>query len=188
MIPVMCASGKEALSYINNNRYNFEICLLDICMPEMSGVELAKKIKHTNPLLPLIALSSAVDYINTSDFDAKLDKPINKLQLFHEIYKIISQHVNDSAFIGEMKESPNLNYRRIQPIVKFNENLKILIAEDEVVNQTVISDMLKNIGYKNFSMSSDGQEAIEKIDIAFNKDIPYEILIVGFENAENRWI
>ena len=59
--------------------------LIDICMPKISGVQLAQKIKNERPLFPLIALSSVDSFVDTSNFESKLDKPINKIQLFNAI-------------------------------------------------------------------------------------------------------
>ena len=91
MRPIVCASALEALRMVLSGRYSFDIGLIDICMPGISGSELAKQIKEEQPLLPLIALSSIDSFVNTTDFEQKLDKPINKLQLFNNIHHIISK-------------------------------------------------------------------------------------------------
>jgi CheY-like chemotaxis protein len=119
MCPIICASAKEALKHISTNRYEFELGLIDICMSPMNGVELSKRIKHICPLFSMIALSSVSDFIITTDFDAKLDKPINKVQLFYTMHKIISQNIKDSALLNNnIKNSPN---RRLLGVNNNNE-------------------------------------------------------------------
>lgn len=176
MNPVICASSKEAIKHITANRYEFELGLLDICMPGMNGVELSNKIKQENPLFPLVALSSASEFINLSNFDAKLDKPINKIQLFNVIHKIISQNIKDSAYIGESDEydfeTPFINSSN------FNKNIKILIAEDILYNQTLIHNMINTLGYSEISVASDGQETIEYLDSAYKSGNPFSILLL----------
>jgi signal transduction histidine kinase/DNA-binding response OmpR family regulator len=177
MNPIICASGKEALKYISANRYNFELGLLDICMPEMNGVELSNHIKGLKPLFPLVALSSAVEFINTSNFYSVLNKPINKLQLFNIIHKIVTLNTKDSSYIGQTitptsKSSNNLENK------DFNKNLKILIAEDISYNQILIHNIVNSLGYNNVTVVSDGQETIEVIDESNTKGNSFDILLL----------
>ena len=191
MNPILCASGKEALKYVSANRYDFELGLLDICMPNMNGVELSNHIKNLKPLFPLIGLSSATEFINTSNFDSVLPKPINKLQLFNIIHKIVTLNTKDSSYIGtssipsgtssipsgtssipNRKSSNNLENKY------FNKNVKILIAEDISYNQTLIHNIVTSLGYDNVTVVSDGQETIEIIDDSNNKGESFDILLL----------
>lgn len=182
MYPIMCASAKEAIKLIAANRYEFELGLLDICMPGMNGVELSKVIKHENPLFPLVALSSASEFINISNFDAKLDKPINKLQLFNIIHKIVSQNIKDSAYIGgdekELRVKTGITSPNNSPISQFNSDIRILIAEDVLYNQTLMYNMATTLGYPNTEVASDGQETIECLDSEYNKKNPFDVLLL----------
>jgi CheY-like chemotaxis protein len=99
--PIVCASGKEVLRLIANDRYEFDLFLIDLTLGDMSGVDLASKIKNKNPLYPVVALTSTKDIMNMSIFDGKVDKPVNKLNLFNTIHKIIKQNMNESGFIYE---------------------------------------------------------------------------------------
>ena len=177
--PVICASGKEALKYISADRYNFELGLIDICMPDIDGVQLAEQIKYQKPLFPLVALSSLSGFVDVSNFDAKLDKPINKLQLFNIIHKIVSQNLKNSAYIGA---APLPHSRRISPANipnhQFTKEVRILIAEDILYNQTLLDNMVRNLGYSSVTLSSDGQEAIEKLDKAYKANEPFSILLL----------
>jgi CheY-like chemotaxis protein len=73
----------------------------------MSGVDLTSKIKNKNPLFPVIALTSSKDFMNMSVFDGKIDKPINKLNVFNSIHKIIKQNINESGFVYEGDSDKN---------------------------------------------------------------------------------
>jgi signal transduction histidine kinase/DNA-binding response OmpR family regulator len=173
--PIICASALEALRMVMGNRYNFSLGLIDICMPGTSGTELAKQIKEELPLFPLIALSSADSFINTSEFEQKLDKPINKVQLFDAIYKIISKNQTPSAYIGENTE----NFSPIcSPSINHSKNIKILIAEDISYNQTLLINMLEILSYTNIDVSEDGQVAFEKIKKSHLDNDPYDILLL----------
>ena len=186
--PVVCASTKEAVQLISNDRYNFELGLVDCNM-----LEFAKLIKHTKPLFPLVALSSSEEFINISNFDAKLNKPVNKLQLFNIIHKIIMQNINDSAYIGsesdtESMESPQSINRQLSPnssnlsslssLSSFDKNIKILISEDILYSQTLLFNMCQFLGYNNVFVASDGQETIEILDNAYDSNNMFSLLLL----------
>jgi CheY-like chemotaxis protein len=148
-------------------------------MPDIDGVELAETIKATKPLFSLVALSSVSEFINTSNFEAKLDKPVNKLQLFNVIHKIISHNINDSSYIGEGKSPFRKNtFKHNLQHSKFSRDVKILIAEDVVYNQTLLHNMVTDLGYSDITVASDGQETIEKLDNAYESKTPYHILLL----------
>lgn len=51
-----CKDGKEAWSEFNKN--DFDLCILDVMLPEMDGFTLAKKIREINEDIPIIFLSA----------------------------------------------------------------------------------------------------------------------------------
>jgi len=178
MNPIICASGVEASRLISANRYNFELGLIDICMPGISGSQLAKQIKEDRPLFPLIALSSLDSFNITSDFESKLDKPFNKVQLFNSIYKII---YSDNNTKSSLMDDININDEKLiinSPNTDFNKSIRILIAEDIKYNQTLLINMLKTLGYFNVEVSDDGKQAIEYIDKANKENNSFDILLL----------
>lgn len=174
MKPIICASALEALRMVMSDRYNFSIGLIDICMPGTSGSELAKQIKEERPLFPLIALSSLDTFITTKDFEQKLDKPINKIQLFNAIHSILSKKKIQSAFIGEENSSSDSS----SPSYKFNKNARILITEDITYNRNMLENMLENLKYNNIDSAENGKIAIEMIEKANNNGKPYDIILL----------
>ena len=183
MKPIVCASGIEALKLILDNRYDFDLALIDICMPGMSGIQLAEKIKKDRPLFPLIALSCLDSLVNYSDFESKLDKPINKIHLFNAIYNIISQNLYKSVYIGEKSESDsddNISSpsKSNSPSSDFDKRIKILIAEDICYNQTLLMDMLGTLDYKNVTLARDGLETIQIIDKSYENGDTFDILLL----------
>jgi CheY-like chemotaxis protein len=174
VIPTMVASAKEAISIVSNNRYRFDIGLIDICMPDMDGVELAALIKKERPLLPLIALSSLDAFDHGCDFECKLNKPINKIQLYDKIQRSIS-----SSILPDMVSGPT-NGHNTSPIIRLPEtnNCRILIAEDVAYNRDVLSQLVKQIGYNNIDFAVDGSQAIEKMHKAVDECDPYKVLLL----------
>ncbi len=177
MKPVMCASALEAIRLIMNNRYPFELGLIDICMSPISGVQLAKEIKEEKPLFPLIALSSVDSFVDSTNFEYKLNKPINKTQLFSCIYKVLKSNRVNNAYIGDMtdSESPRTSPSN-SPISKYNKTAKILIAEDIYYNQTMLVNMLISMGFNNVTAVNDGLEAVKELN---NNE--YDVLLLDLK-------
>jgi len=179
MYPVICASEKEAIKLVSGNRYEFDLGIIDVCGEDMLGVKLAEQIKCIKPLFPLIALSSVNGFID-SNFDSKLNKPINKIQLFNSIHKIINQNINDEFYVGDIPiHQLTTRCTAINSDTNlFDKNIKIMIAEDILYNQTLLKNMVNKLGYNDVAVVSDGEEAIQKMDEAHNLNSPYVILLL----------
>jgi two-component system sensor histidine kinase/response regulator len=176
MNPIICGSGKEAIRLLHSNRYDFELGLIDICMPEIDGVQLAAQIKLDRPLFPLVALSSVSGFIDTSNFEYKLDKPINKLQIFNVIHNIITNKTHNHTC---MKKDITVHQNTSKNSPKdFSRDIKILIAEDVLYNRELIKDMINSIGYNNMTIVDDGIEAINMITKAKDEQKQYKVLLV----------
>jgi two-component system sensor histidine kinase/response regulator len=167
MKPIICASGLEALHLININRYNFELALIDICMPDMSGTQLAEQIKNERPFFPLIALSSIDSYSLGSYFEYKLEKPFKNIQLFNCIYNVILNNINNNSNFNPMNNSN-----------EFDNSINILIAEDVNYNQVILVNMLESLNYKNISIANNGKETIDLIDKSYKINKPFDILLL----------
>jgi len=181
MKPISCSSAKEAVSMISSDRYEFDIGIIDICMPDINGIDLAKRIKEINPLLPLIALSSVDSFSNMStDFVFKLDKPVNKLQLFSCLTKTIQKH--NILNTNHTKVKINTKDKR-SPSIKFKKNARILITEDISYNRTLLMTIVNQLGYKNVDTAENGKIAIDMITNAQN-NIQYDILLLDIRMPE----
>lgn len=134
MQPVIVGSGIEALHLIRQKRFNFSLGIIDICMPNMSGLELASNIKDEIPYFPMIALSSSYKNIIATHFEVVLQKPCDKLQLFNSIHKIVSEWEPSPPV------SPSISFSKIPDYSDEDED------EDETYFFTRFSD---NSEYKN---------------------------------------
>lgn len=189
MKPISCSSAKEANSMILSNRYDFKIGIIDICMPDTNGIDLAKQIKEINHVLPLIALSSLDSFTNMStDFVSKLDKPVNRLQLFSTLIKTIQKHTdinkNNNVVQTSSKTLIKNNECTTSPSSKFKKNARILIAEDISYNRTLLVTIVNQIGYNNVDVAENGKVAIEMIKTAKDKGIQYDILLLDIRMPE----
>src|SRR5450755_2272524 len=53
---VLCADGQAAIEKFNKE--NFDICLLDVMMPNKDGFAVAKKIRQTSDLIPILLITA----------------------------------------------------------------------------------------------------------------------------------
>ncbi len=186
MIPFEAASGEKALELIKENE-NFNLAVLDMQMPEMDGLELAKRIRKMPEKgdMPLIMLSSIGNLYEMPKnlFAAQLVKPIKLEDLFTEVLNVISY----SKKIKKHKLDYMVNRKLSKQLP-----LKILIAEDNLINQKLIISLLGKMGYKIDAVAN-GKEAVDavekqKYDIVF-MDIQMPVMsgIEATKEIINRW-
>ncbi len=88
----LCVNGKEALESFKRNEYN--LCIIDIMMPEMDGLTLAREIKKVKPGIPFIFLTAKnlkEDIIEgfISGADDYITKPFSMEELLYRIEAIL---------------------------------------------------------------------------------------------------
>jgi CheY-like chemotaxis protein len=152
--PTLAASGKSAM-YILSEETDFDLVMIDMEMPQMNGVDAAKAIREKLPNVPLILLSSIGDEYAKNDmqlFSSVLTKPIKQQTLGKHILGALSQKIQFSQAVPQNKAKLESDFSERYP-------LDILIAEDNLVNQTVIKSILKKLGYDPVVVAN-GQESI----------------------------
>ncbi|MEN9214664.1 MAG: response regulator [Gloeomargarita sp. DG02_3_bins_56] len=152
------ASGAEALAKIRERDY--AVVLVDMNMPGMDGLTLGRQIKQDPQLahLPLIMLTSShlgeeVKQALAIGFAAHLVKPVKASRLLDTIMSALEGEVTDST---EVTPSASL-----QPVLP-TSSLRILLAEDNPVNQKVALKQLASLGFAA-DVAANGQEALEMI-------------------------
>jgi PAS domain S-box-containing protein len=135
-------SGRDALKILENNSIDF--IFLDIQMPEMSGYELAKKIReweNSNRRIPIIALTAGVikgekQKCLDAGMDSYISKPLDRNTLLNVVneylYSIIIQDTNSSEF----KTKLNIHFDSNDLLNRLNNN------------NTIFEKMI-HIGYSN---------------------------------------
>ncbi|MDZ8096808.1 MAG: PAS domain S-box protein [Nostoc sp. DedQUE05] len=149
-------SGKEALVKLAQGT-QFDIAILDMQMPEMDGITLARQIRKQSGCqnLPLVIMTSLAKVETFSDFNdvqfaAALSKPIKHSQL----YDVMTRVLGNQPILGSISHFPLVDRHLVHRLP-----LRILLAEDTVVNQKVALLMLQKIGY-GAEVVSNGLEAI----------------------------
>jgi signal transduction histidine kinase/CheY-like chemotaxis protein/ligand-binding sensor domain-containing protein len=139
--PVLAHSAKEAIEILAGN--SFDLALTDMQMPEMDGIALAQHIRSNYPKLPVLLLSSIGDekakhHVNL--FNAILTKPVKQQVL----YKHVVHHLRQQGV--PMQEEQSTAKKLSEDFAK-EHPLRILIAEDNPVNQKLAERVLIKLGY-----------------------------------------
>jgi CheY-like chemotaxis protein len=137
---------------------NFDLAIIDMHMPGMDGMELARAMHQLAPKLPLVLFSSlgrkeAGD--TEGHFSAYLAKPLRQSQLFDTLVGLLSRGTAPKKAEGP---KPRLDASMAQ-----RHPLRILLAEDNVVNQKLALRLLAQMGYRA-DLASNGIEAIECVE------------------------
>ncbi|MDJ0731657.1 MAG: response regulator [Crocosphaera sp.] len=155
-------SAEKALEWLRRG-ITFDVAILDMNMPEMDGLDLAREIrKQPNcASLPLVMLSSITKAEMASqgsqgEFAAVLIKPVQQSQLYYALMEI---------FAGQpiIITKPKPEQSSAQSSLGQTHPLKILVAEDVVVNQQVVNLLLKKLGYWA-DMVSNGREVLDALN------------------------
>ncbi len=135
----------------------FDICIIDIQLPGISGYEVARQIRtHTKRCPVLLAMSLPLERnarkCEEAGFDGFLKKPVRKEKLLIILEQLIG------------KKSENKNKKIITEYTVREEikgNVRILVAEDNIVNQKLVKMMLNKAGYQVL-VADNGRIAMEK--------------------------
>ena len=149
-------SALEALRWLDAGEA-FDLAIVDMHMPEMDGVALARQIRERRAALPLVLFSSLGRREVGEDgalFNAFLGKPIKQSHLFDALVGLL---VEDAAPRPAEVAKPTLD-----PQMATRHPLRILLAEDNVVNQKLALRLLQQMGYRA-DLASNGIEAIESV-------------------------
>jgi signal transduction histidine kinase/CheY-like chemotaxis protein/ligand-binding sensor domain-containing protein len=154
---VAAASGRQALEILTAN-HGFNLVITDMEMPEMDGVGLAREIKSTYKDLPVIMLSSIGDGSKKKYpglFSAILTKPVKQSQLGKSLQAEFQGKIQIPIPETKPDKLLDVNFAKEHP-------LNILVAEDNTVNQKLISRMLEKLGYE-FELAHNGYETLDKL-------------------------
>ena len=154
LAPILVQSGKEALEALSRNP-GVDLVITDRHMPEMDGIALAQQIRGRYSKLPIILLSS-VGSEKENDwpelFTSILTKPIKQALLCRHVLNSLREK---ARFATEQKHTKG----KISTGFSLQFPLRILVAEDNLINQRLIVHVLNNLGYDPESVEN-GQEAV----------------------------
>ncbi|WP_438479049.1 PAS domain S-box protein [Oleiharenicola lentus] len=174
MVPRTVETPAEALALLRAGE-KFDAAVLDMQMPDMDGLMLAAAIRdlRTAEQLPLILLSSMGKQEDLHNlFAANLTKPVKPSQLLDVLSQLFwrgrEETVASTSVVNVQGGS--------RPEIQHPD--RVLLAEDNLVNQKVALHMLRNLGYRA-DLAANGLEVIDAV-----KRQTYDIILMDVQMPE----
>jgi signal transduction histidine kinase/CheY-like chemotaxis protein/HPt (histidine-containing phosphotransfer) domain-containing protein len=161
-----CADGRSALAAVDAGG-QYDVVLLDMHMPGMDGVTLARALRERPatrdlPLLLLTSLGSRPS--GTEDLGLlHLTKPVKAAALREVVARAL----------GAQSSSAD---RPVQAVE--GRRMRVLLAEDNLVNQRVAVLMLERLGHRT-DVVANGLEAVQAVT-----DTPYDVVLMDVQMPE----
>ena len=173
------ASGEAALDLLSDDlarsRAAFDLILLDSAMPDMDGVETARRINllYANTTVPLIIMltkrgsDSSMQHANEIGIDALLAKPVEPAILLDALLLAIKQPVLESIPRASAPLADTVKVR----------GLHVLVAEDNESNQNLVREILDSAGM-TCDIVGNGYDAVR---LALEQPDRYAIILMDLE-------
>ena len=171
-IPREAMSAGHALEILSVND-RIGMVITDLNMPGTNGIQLAKMIRSSIPdvrLILLSALGNALQETESALFNAIVNKPVKCLVLYNSL---LSQFNNADAV-----EKPLLTKNPFSSDFAKKYPIKILVAEDNLINQKLILRILTKMGYEPDAVST-GLMVLQSME-----KNPYELIFMDVQMPE----
>jgi CheY-like chemotaxis protein/HPt (histidine-containing phosphotransfer) domain-containing protein len=173
MNPVAVEGPLAALALIDAGE-RFDVAVLDMLMPDMDGLALAQAIRQHEETreLPLILLTSVGRLPQAraaAEFNAQLAKPIKASQLYNALLGVLARQI-DQPQVAELAVDGEK--------ASASSSLRILLAEDNAVNQKVALALLRQLGYRA-DVALNGLEALAALERR-----PYDVVLMDVQMPE----
>lgn len=174
--------GKEALQFLQNAASAgnaFDVALLDVQMPEMDGIMLARAIR-ADPAIAgtrLIVLTSLGQALTPAEMqeiglDAYLVKPVKKSRLFDCLASVASKYAPPAQAASSISPPETTS------VVSIPDKVRILVAEDNSTNQKVALAQLRKLGYGANAVAN-GLEVLNALH-----QIDYDVILMDCQMPE----
>lgn len=179
LLPRVTASPREALAWIEQGD-PFDLAILDVHMPELDGLALARAIRmlRTPLALPLALFSSLGQRPREADelqLVAYLNKPLKPSQLFDALVTIFVAPQQASLL---QAPAPALQAPANKQPLAGQLPLRILLAEDNTVNQKLALRLLRQMGYQA-DLVQNGIEAVAAVERQL-----YDVVLMDIQMPE----
>jgi two-component system, sensor histidine kinase and response regulator len=179
-------NGFQAMQCLRNaadRQTPFDMAILDMLMPGMDGLELARQIKSEQVISAtrLVLLTSVgrrgdAKAAHDAGFAAYLTKPIRQLQLY-ECLSLVLADSSDAVSLAPRTPTPLITRHSLGE-VRARSRGRILVAEDNPINQKVAVKMIEKLGYR-VDVAGNGREAVEA-----NGRIRYDLVFMDCHMPE----
>jgi two-component system, sensor histidine kinase and response regulator len=164
-------SGDAALAWLRASPAGCDVALFDLRMPCMSGEELAGAVRQELATPPPLVLLTHVGTRTAAElaaagFAAALTKPVRQAQLGEVIGRLLGRAVPEAPSAAA---APEIG----EPL-----GMRVLVAEDNPVNQKVALRLLERLGCRADAVGN-GREALDAIAA-----VPYDLVLMDVQMPE----
>jgi two-component system, sensor histidine kinase and response regulator len=174
MIATEADSGKQALELLRTGAMKgepFDIAVLDLVMPDIDGFQLAEAIKSDATiasvalvLLPPFGKRGHGERAKQAGIAAYLPKPVRQSHLHDCLTEVLARSFsNEPGLLPPLVTRHSLREAESKQKVKAFSSLRILIAEDNLVNQKVALRQLYSLGYRAEAVPN-GRELLRALE------------------------
>jgi CheY-like chemotaxis protein len=176
MAAVTAASAAQAL-HILADTPNFDVIILDQQMPEMDGITLSLKLREMEtirhiPQIMLTSMGGRDKVLPQVRLEAFVSKPIKPAQLHTMLVNVLA------AGRKNIVSKPAVSPEAMSPSAPPEQTLRILLAEDNVINQKVALKMLSRMGYRA-DVAGNGLEVLDAL-----MRQPYDVVLMDVQMPE----
>jgi signal transduction histidine kinase/CheY-like chemotaxis protein len=184
MRPAAAASGLEAISSVQRASeagHPFALIITDVHMPGMDGLELAEKLsqsRYRSGAMVLMLTSGErpgdLDRARRAGVSSYLLKPVRREELWDAIARALGKQIasgKDTASIRTLPHSP-----RATPVCMS----RILVAEDNLVNQRLVQRMLEKEGH-DVVVVGNGLEVLNALKADALKDSAFDLILMDVQ-------
>jgi signal transduction histidine kinase/DNA-binding response OmpR family regulator/HPt (histidine-containing phosphotransfer) domain-containing protein len=177
MKPIVVESGAQALELLQQGE-RFDLAILDMNMPEVDGLMLAEAIRQLpqTSSLPLIMLTSnsEIGYDpRQKHFAAFLNKPVKASALLDRFMEVLAPMAFTTLQARSSNENDELNGQMAE-----QHPLRILLAEDNAINQKVALSVLERLGYRA-DVAANGREVLAAV-----QQQTYDVILMDVQMPE----
>ena len=169
------STPREALAWLRDGQL-FDVAVLDMHMPEMDGVGLAREIRRLREAaaMPMVMLSSLGERdiaVESQLFASFLTKPAKPAQLFDVLAGLFRPEGNEPSPVSA---HPFV----VAAAATASRSERLLLAEDNIVNQKVALLMLAKLGFRA-DIAANGHEALDAV-----KRQRYDVVLMDVQMPE----
>ncbi|MBX3585468.1 MAG: PAS-domain containing protein [Ramlibacter sp.] len=181
MLPRAASSGRQALDWLDAGD-TFDAALIDVQMPGMDGYALAAELRKRFPpaRLPLLVLTSLGDagqQLAGLGVAQTLMKPTKSQVLFDALTALFERPA--AALPAGPAGSP-APADAGEPRLAQQVPLRLLLAEDNLVNQRVAALILGGLGY-DIQIVDNGQAALDAVAVAHQQGAPFDVVLMDVQ-------
>lgn len=165
MVPYIAHSGVEALEHLKQDtdgQSKVQVALIDVFIPGMDGLELTRRIRELEihrytPIVMATAFPKRGDAERAlkAGISAYLPKPLRENELRECLLEVLTENR-----VRDLPENLVTRHSMADQATAQTGLIKVLVAEDNIVNQEVTREMLIELGF-DVLVVENGQEAVD---------------------------